>query len=154
MRLVYGIPHVVAGFVASLIPRCAERGLPEASQAIGVADENGTLVGGMVYHCFDPDAGVIELSVAATDKRWFTRPILYGLFEYPFEQLGCQMVCSRVSADDAALRRMKKAYGFQEHLIPRLFGRGEDGIIFTLTVEQWKSNGFHKEHKRLSNGQT
>lgn len=147
MRLVYGLSDPVKAHVASLIPKCAERGLPDDGVAIGVARDDGVIVGGMVYHGYDPDAGVIELSVASTDKRWFTRPILYGLFSYPFDGLGCQMVCSRVSARDTALRRMKRAYGFDEHVIPRLFGRCEDGILYTLTKEQWKANGFHREHK-------
>jgi hypothetical protein len=149
LNLVYGFNDEVRKFVSSLIPACQERGLPEESTAIGVANGD-VLVGGFVYHNYDPDAGVIELSCASLSKRWFTRPVLYNLFAYPFLQIGCQMVCSRVSVKNAGLVRQKLAYGFTSHRIERLFGRDEDGIIFTLTKEQWMNNGFHKE---FANGQ-
>lgn len=121
--------------------------MPGNSAAIGVADGNNELIGGFVYHDYDPQAGVIEVSMASIDKRWWSRAILYGLLSYPFYQLECQMVGSRISASDLPLRRMLKAYGFSEYIIPRLFGREADGAICTLTIEAWQGNGFHKEHR-------
>jgi RimJ/RimL family protein N-acetyltransferase len=114
--------------------------------AIGVAD-GGTIVGGFVYTDFDPDAGVIEIHGASAVKNWLTRPVLYGLFSYPFDQLGCQMVAMRISADDKPLRRMLMAYGFKALHIPRLFGRNADGYIMTLTDDDWRCNRFHKQHR-------
>ncbi len=134
-------------FIERGIPRCRERGLPEEGQAIGVVDEKSRrLIGGIYYHDFDPDAGVIEMSAAAISKRWLTRKTLYGLFAYPFIGLGCQLVAARHSADDAALARIFKAYGFHQVIIPRLFGRDTDAIVSTLTVEAWRENKFHRHH--------
>lgn len=148
MNLLYGENERVARFVASLIPRCAERGFSE-NRAIGVTD-NGTLVGGIVYHNWDPDSGVIELSAASTSRKWLTRPVLYGLFSYPFIGIGCQMVCNRTSEHNPHLLRIMRAYGFSEYRIPRLLGRNEAAHFFTLTEEQWRANKFHKEN---GNGQ-
>jgi RimJ/RimL family protein N-acetyltransferase len=144
VRLVYGPEAVIRRFVETNIHRCRERGLPEASTAIGVIDGDGVLCGGIVYHDYDPEAGVIEMSSAATNKRWLTRATLYGLFSYPFDGLGCQMVAARHSANDKALARIFRAYGFHQVVIPRLFGRTEDGIVSTLTDDAWRANGFHK----------
>jgi hypothetical protein len=144
MRLVYGCNEPVARFVASLIPHCRERGFGECT-AIGVADAD-RLVGGFVFSDWSPEAGVIELSFAGIDKRWLTRPVLYGMFSYVFDEIGCQMACSRTPASLGHAVRICKAYGFKQVTIPRLFGRGENGIVSTLTVEDWRSNGFHKEN--------
>lgn len=144
-RLVYGPQEPLKTFIERNIPRCRARGLPQAGKAIGVVNRNAELVGGFYYHDHDPEAGVIEISMAAIVKNWWSRAILFGLLDYPFNQLGCQMIGSRISADDLALRRQLKAFGFSEHLIPRLFGRDADGAICTLTVDAWRGNKFFKK---------
>jgi hypothetical protein len=144
MSLVYGCDDRVARFVAARIPHCAERGFGECI-AIGVMRDDG-LVGGFVFHDWSPEAGVIELSFAGTDKRWLTRPVLYGMFSYVFDDIGCQMACSRTPASLTHAVRIAAAYGFKQVIVPRLFGCDEDGIISTLTVEDWRANGFHKEN--------
>jgi RimJ/RimL family protein N-acetyltransferase len=150
-KLLVGFDEKVIHFVEALIPRMAGTGgFRRPASALGVL-RDGKLVGGMVYTNFDTQAGTVELSCAARDGRWFTRPILYNLFRYAFEGLGCQMVWNRFSSRDAALKRMCVAYGFKVHAIERAFGRDEDSIVGTLTVERWRQNGFHKEHR---DGQT
>jgi RimJ/RimL family protein N-acetyltransferase len=144
IRCVFEPKDAIKAFIEKNITRCRERGLPGRGACIGVINEKNELIGGIYYHDFDPDAGVIEMSSAATDKRWLTRRTLYTLFSYPFNQLGCQMVAARHSTKDKALARIFRAYGFKQVIIPRLFGRDDDAIISTLTVEDWRSNGFHK----------
>ncbi len=143
IRCVFEPQDALKHFIESHIPRCRERGLPDGGAAIGVINDD-VLVGGIYYHDYDPESGVLEMSSASTDKRWLTRSTLYTLFNYPFNELGCQMVAARHSAKDKALARIFKAYGFHQVTIPRLFGRDEDGIISTLTDDAWRANGFHK----------
>lgn len=144
IHTVRGFSEAVKRFVEQRIPRCEKRGLYPGGTGIAVAD-NDLIIGGFYYHHFDPESGVVEISAAADDKRWLTRRVLYDLFSYPFDELGCQMVLLRHSANDKPLARMLRAYGFDQVTIPRLFGRNEDCIISTLTVEAWRNNGFHKE---------
>lgn len=99
-----------------------------------------------VFNNWHPEAGVIEMHGAATDKRWLTRPCLWEQFSYVFNQLNCQMVVMRVSEGDKPLHRILHSYGFKSHFIPRLRGRNEGEYIFTLTEEDWRANGFHKEN--------
>lgn len=143
MQCVFQPREEIKAFIGANIPRCAERGLPPKGSAIGVV-KGDELIGGFFYHDYDPDAGVIEISGASTDKGWLTRLVLFTLFSYPFLDLGCQMVAMRHSANDKPLARMLRAYGFKQVVIPRLFGRHEDAIVSTLTVEDWLNNGFHK----------
>lgn len=102
----------------------------------------------ILYNNHQPEAGVIEIHGAGISPRWLTRPVLWQMFEYPFEQLGCQLVVMRVAEDDYRLLRILTSYGFDHVIIPRLRGRNEGERIFWLTDDAWRANGFHKENDR------
>ena len=115
---------------------------------MGVFDGE-TLIGVMLYNNYQPEEGVIEIHGAATTPRWLTRPVLREMFAFPFERLGCQLVVMRVSErnktwNGRGLPRLLKAYGFNAYPIPRLRGRDEGEIIYTLTDDDWRSNGFQR----------
>jgi RimJ/RimL family protein N-acetyltransferase len=147
VHLLYGHDKTVSDFVASLIPNC-ERGFSNC-RAIGVLDPAGMLVAGVVYHDWNPEAGVIEMSCAAITPKWLTRPILSAIFSYPF-RIGCQMIVFRVSASNKRLHRQFRSLGFRSYPIPRLYGRTEDGIIFTLTDDQWAESRFLRSEQRAA----
>lgn len=138
-----GTPQIRAAvhdFVASLTG--SQRGFGLCS-VMGVLDE-GRLIAGVVYHNWAPEYGVIELSAAAVDKRWLTRPVLKAMFSYPFDGAGCQLCVLRVSEGNRPMHRIAKAYGFRETVIPRLRGRGEAEHIFTLSDDDWRDNRFNR----------
>lgn len=145
MRVVHGCDEVVAKLVARLIPAAAG-GFGANFTAIGV-DRDGVLVGGFVYSNWSPEAGTIEISYAGIDRYWLTRPVLHAAFSYVFDGIGCQMAVAQTPVHLKHAVRIARAYGFRQVIIPRLFGRHEDGVISTLTAEDWRSNGFHKEHR-------
>ena len=105
--------------------------------------DNDRLVAVAVYHNYDPDCGVVEISSASISKLWLTRPILKTMFETAYIGLGCQTVVIRVSPSDKPMQRMLKSYGFTCTIIPRLRGRHEDDMIFTLTDDAWRTNKFN-----------
>jgi hypothetical protein len=125
----------VADFVAALLG--FPRGFGEC-QAVGFLDAACVLEAGVVYHNWNPEAGVIEISAASTTRRWGTRGRLHMIFGYPFDHIGCQMVVAR-HAEDNPVRRIWKALGASEHVIPRLRGRDRAECIATLTVEKWRA---------------
>ncbi|WP_454917428.1 N-acetyltransferase [Xanthobacter sediminis] len=102
------------------------------------------LIAVILFNDWSPEAGVIEFHGAGTSPRWLARPVLREMFAYPFERLGCQMVVTRNSIRNTRLHRQLARYGFQRFLIPRLRGRDEDEIVWTLTDEAWRANGFHE----------
>ncbi len=134
MTPVYGRTADVAAFVAANIPGC-ERGFGNCT-AIGFGDP---LVAGVVYHNWNPEGGVIELSSASIRRDWLTKANLKAIFGYPFDQLGCQMCVARISEHNARARRIWRALGATEHVIPRLRGRHEAEVIATLTDEAWRA---------------
>lgn len=129
--------QAIADFVAAHIDGC-QRGFADFT-TMGVTD-NGALVAGVVFHNYAPEAGVIELSAASTSKRWLTRPVLSAMFGYPFQEISCQMVVLRVSERNAGMIAIAERFGFAPHRIPRLRGRDEAEIIFTLTDNHWRAH--------------
>lgn len=146
MDLIYGQNETVAHWVAAHIPGC-ERGFGGCT-AIGVADD-GILIGGTVFHNWNPEAGVMELSSAGVNPRWLAPKMIRAIFAYPFDQLGCQLVVMRVSERNTRMVRIAERFGFAGHLIPRLRGRDEAEWVFTLTDDDWRKHKF----KRSTHGQ-
>ena len=122
-----------------------DRQLSDAFLAFGVFDKDRRLAAAIAYHNWSPDYGVIEFSGAATNRRFITRDVLWQMSSYPFVELGCQMAIARMDPDNAPLRRMLLAYGFKEMLIPRMRGRDKAELLMTLTDDDWRANGWHKD---------
>lgn len=113
---------------------------------MGVMDDDLHAVA--VYHNYDAEAGVVEISSAAKSPRWLTRKVLGEMFSRAFKEMACQTVVIRVSAErekqERGLPRMLAAYGFQRYKLPRLRGREEDELVFLLTDDAWRTNKFNK----------
>jgi hypothetical protein len=91
---------------------------------------------------------VAGVTKAATTPRWLNRLVLDAIFSYPFE-IGCQMALMRVSARNTRLHRQFDALALRRHPIPRLYGKHEDGIIFTLTDDDWSTWRFKRRQSNL-----
>jgi RimJ/RimL family protein N-acetyltransferase len=137
MQFVDGHEDVVARFISAFNTRDDRVINLGNCKTIGVINDDGVLVAGIVYHNYDPDAGVIEVTLAATDRHWVTRATLRRGFEFPFIKCGCQMIYTRVRSDNEYLLGMLARLNFSFTLIPRMYGRAEDGVVCTLTDDAW-----------------
>ena len=106
--------------------------------------DGGTPVAAVIYHNLDPDAGVIEMSAGATSRRWLQRHVLRFMFGVAFDLLACQMAILRVSADNEAMISIARRFGFDEFRVPRLYGRGTDGLLFCMTDDKWRQHDIAK----------
>lgn len=102
-------------------------------------------MGGVVFHDWNPDAGVMCMS-AAGEPGWLTRPVLYAMHSYIFDQAGCQLAVMQVSERNERMRRIGLAYGYTETRVPRLRGRDEAEMIMTLADEDWRASRFHRRN--------
>ena len=107
--------------------------------SIGVY-QDAALVAVVAYHNWNPTTGVISLSGASTSPRWLTRQVAHLSHVYPFEDVKCQMVEMKVNAENHRVLKQLRRFGYQTHLIPRLYGSDADGYICTLTKEAWLEN--------------
>lgn len=112
-------------------------------RAMGV-EHKGELVAGIVFHDWEPDHGLIEISGAADHRRWFTREVIRVAFTYVFDGLECQAVTARTAEDNGPVRHICKALGAKEYIIPRLRGRDAAGVIYVLTDEDWTRSRFNR----------
>lgn len=130
-----------AGFVCD---RIGERPVGWECGTVMLVGNAGRIVAGVLFHNWQPENGVVQISAASDSKRWLTRQILKEMFAYAFETMGAQAV---VACMDAGRRlvRIFEAYGFKKYEIPRLRGRDRAEAIMVLGDDEWKSNGFHKE---------
>ena len=103
------------------------------------------IVAAVLFHNWQPRHGVIEVSAASDDRGWRSRAVLFDLFDYAFNQMVAQAVVARMDAG-RPLIRIFEAYGFRRYDIPRLRGRDAAETVMILGDEDWKANGFHKEH--------
>lgn len=131
---------VVADFTSGLI--WGEAGQFERYCTLGVFHDS-SLVAGVIYHNYDERAGIVEMSAASHSRRWLNRAVLREMFGVAFDKLGCQAVIARHAEDRHHLRRMWKAVGAVEYVIPRLRGRNAPAeVVSVLTEEAWKSSPY------------
>ena len=117
------------------------------SKAIGFANEADGLVAGAVFHDYDPDSNVIEVSAFSTKRYWCSRSNLQALFDYPFRQLGVRLLIARHSETNTRARRIWSALGAEEVLIPELWSEGTAAAIAVLRRDTWLNSKFaSKEH--------
>lgn len=108
---------------------------------------DGALVAGVIYHDYYPDTGVVEISAAAVDKKWMTRGVVRDIFSMPFERLGCQMIAMRTSELNHSVRSILERYGVKGITIPRMRGRNEAEILYTVTEEEWRASPFMRTNE-------
>ena len=140
------VNQVIGDFVASRI--WSDGRHFENYTSLGVVSHE-TLIAGVIYNNWSPETGVIEISGAGDSPKWLSRAVLYQMYEYPFEQLGCRMVIQRNSEHNERINSILRRLGFQEYRIEQMRGPDEAELIFTLTKEQWKKTKYYKE---LSHG--
>ena len=136
---------MVERFVAGLLGY--PRGFGEC-QAVGFLDRDGKLVAGVVYHQYQPEQGVIEISAASTCRNWLNRARLAEIFDYPF-RIGCRLVVARIGEHNARARRIWRSLGSDEYVIPALRSPTESEVIYTLSAEKWRAGKF----KDIQHGQ-
>jgi hypothetical protein len=133
---VYGHDEEVAQFVIAVEGTQVAPTELGHCKTIGVI-KDGSLIAGLVYFNYDSRSQVIELGMASTDPRWLNRVTYRRMFEYPFIECGCQMVIGRVRADAERTLTFAARMNFNLMYVPRMYGRDEDGVLCTLTDDQW-----------------
>ena len=137
MTPVWGADEAVCDFVGRLTG-CTFKD----ARGLAVMNAAGEMVAGIVFSDWNPKAGTICLSAAATDSKWAARSVLEELFGYAFRSCGCQAAIARTSPENHPVRRLMKAFGASEHILPHLRGRGASEAILILTSDQWAESKF------------
>lgn len=97
------------------------------------------LRGGVVVHDWNPEAGTVEISGAALPGMQ-VRSAAREVARLVFGVMGCQAVILRTAETNTAARRLARAMGGQENIIPRLRGRAASEALIVITQEAWQSS--------------
>lgn len=145
MRLVLGRDAMVATWVAHHIAHVGDVDGFGPCAAIGVESDDGQPLGGVVYSQYQPAFRSIEISCAATSRRWLTRPLVRGIMSYPFDQLHCQRVTAITPRRNKPSRSFLETFGFKrEGLIRKGFG-DDDAVIYGLLEKEWRASRWVQE---------
>ena len=142
IQFLYGRDAEIAEFVAGRVP-VSGSDFGKNFKAIGVI-KNGVFVAGAVYHHWNREHETIAMSLAATNPRWMTRFALHRILDFPFNECGCQMLLAQVLASDFRTQHQLARAGFGFDKIRRIYGRHQDGIIATLTDDDWRASRFNR----------
>lgn len=154
-RILYGHDRDVAHWVAERIPHMRER-IPYFERgmvfgppaAMGVLDEDGQLIAGVVFHNYDPFVGNIEVSCAAESARWGNRETFRTILRYAFDQIHCRRITAVTPRRATSARQFLQGLGFKREGSAR-FGFGTDNaIIYGLLSEEWAEGRFCAPRRR------
>ncbi len=140
MTPVFGHAEAVVPFVARLSGVRPDFG---NCRAMAVIDRDDRMVAGIVFHNWSPDFGVMEVSAAATDRRWAARGVLNTAFDYAFSH--AQLVVARTDESNVTVRRLWKAFGATELILPRLRGRTANEALLMLTDDAWANSRYRRK---------
>jgi len=134
LTLVFDRDDDVAAWVAERLP------IPFAPEefgpctTIGMADRNGKLVAGCVYHRwrrFD-----CEVTFASVTPRWTLPQNVTPLFHYPFVQRTCTRITLIIGANNRNAVQTNLRLGFRvEGVHPRAYDGVNDAISLGMLVE-------------------
>lgn len=132
----------LVGFITS---RIWGREVPMTEGTVMAVAEGKQIIGACLFHNWQPDEGVIELTSASVSPRWLNRRVLRAIFGYAFDTLKCQAAVMRVDPANVRMCRIASAFGFKRYDIPRLRGRDKAEALFILGDDEWRAGKFSKE---------
>ena len=151
MRVLYGHDRTVAEFVAQLAP--IERpGFAGFAGALGIINNDGALVGGVVFSDWRPDFGTVEVSAAALDPRALGKAsIIRELGAYPFGPLRCYRMWARTAETNLRTRKFLTGIGFREEAVnAHHYGYKRHAILARVLKPEWMAK-WENDHGRSRN---
>lgn len=109
-------------------------------------ENGGKIIGACLFHNWQPQEGVIELTGASVSPRWINRQVLRAMAGYAFDNLKCQAAVMRVDPTNTRMCRIATAFGFTRYDIPRLRGRDKAEALFVLGDDEWRTGRFYEEN--------
>lgn len=137
MNPVFGFDNSVAEWVSKRIP---EPGRFGNCRAMAVLSESGDIKAGVVFFNWDTHKSTLELACASIDRRWMTRRVMGAVWGFTFGFV--RLAYARTSALNTPVRKIWRACGSHEYIIPDMYGEGEAMALLTLTEPQWLQSRF------------
>ena len=110
-----GASQAIASWVAKRIPAMQGATFGPCA-AMGIVDERGNPIAGVVFHEYLPGYKSISISIAAENAKWLSKGIITGIMSYPFATLGVQRLTAVTAPRESATSvvRFLLKMGFQQ----------------------------------------
>ena len=72
--------------------------------------------------------------------------MVYEVYAYPFEFVGCQAIAQRNDPDNHKLNRLLIRAGFTSYEIPHIRGRNKSEMVFVITDDLWHQHPICKRY--------
>lgn len=132
-RVLYGDDDAVAAWTCRLIPHIGSAGVHGPKTALGVLNDKGRLIAGMIYHDYQEAFGTVQITFASTSPMWARKSTIRELLAYPFQQLGCQKIWTCTPAKNIAALKTNAHVGLKREAILRhQFGFKEHAVIYSM----------------------
>jgi RimJ/RimL family protein N-acetyltransferase len=109
--------------------------MPENTYCIGQM-KNDLIIGCVGFNCHINKS--ILIHSAGLDKAWITRGLLAATFDYPFNQLGCEILIGQVGSKNIASKRLLEHLGFKTVAVIKNAHEQGDLVIMTMSRDKCK----------------
>lgn len=121
-------------WIADRIPGVKAENWLGYARALGVVID-GKIIAAMALGAME--RGNVEISFAADSPRWATRDTIRRMMAWPFDQLDCHRVTTRIAATNARALKFNEGIGFKrEGVIRRGWSRNEDCVLLGLLRDE------------------
>lgn len=93
---------------------------------------DGVLVGGVVFSGYT--GASIHVHFAGFTKNWATRDMIWVIFDYAFNQLGCSRIFGQVPESNTRALEIDQRLGFK--IVTKIGGVFPDGACYLLAMDR------------------
>ena len=142
MHLLFDRSTEVARFISERAPH-AGADVPDGEYVgIGVG-RGGKLVAGVLFYDWHPDAGHIEIAIAADTPSWAARGRLRSILLYAFNQLHVRRIGATIPAWNERCLNFAYGMGFKKEGVRRdYYPHDGDAVLLGMTrgdfAERWQ----------------
>lgn len=147
-RIILDRPDIIGPWVAQ---RSGGTWADGQGTAIGLGDENGVVIGGVLYEQYN-GASLVTHIAGVPGTNWMTPRFLQTIFAYPFVQLNVRKIISPVASGNLPSRRFCENLGFT--IEATLEEAHPDGSLLLYTMSKQQCRWHNLFERRLHHGKT
>jgi RimJ/RimL family protein N-acetyltransferase len=105
---------------------------PAVDVCISRVDEEDELLGGVIFTAYT--GASIHLHMAGFKDNWANRDLIWCIFDYPFNQLGCKKVFGQVQETNTKALEIDLKLGFK--IVAKIDDVYPDGGVIVLAMDR------------------
>jgi RimJ/RimL family protein N-acetyltransferase len=133
-QLLFNQDEALARWAELQYPDCAPLSRPLT--AIGIASNEGEILGVAIYHNFRHND--IEVTFITATPRWATSGNIRALLHYPFEQLGVERMTAITNKSNKKARKLLEGLGFLLEGVHPYAAKGKTACTYGLYSDNAK----------------